>query len=350
MKKIPLLFLALLLVTFTHAQHVKVNEKYANTRQKLDTQKVLQTIAFGSCNHQDKPQVMWKEVVKNKPDLWIWLGDIIYADTEDMQVMAKMYSFVKNNIDYRRLLACAPVIGIWDDHDYGVNDGGKNYPMKDESKRLMFEFLDVPPNAASRKHEAAYQSFTFGKEGQKIKIILLDARYYRDDMVKSPDPNKRYEINENGDILGEVQWAWLEKELANSDAQINLIGNGTQVIPTQQGYEKWANYPKARKRFFEILQKTKPAMPILLTGDRHMAEISKIELEGLDTPVFEVTSSGITHTWSQKKEDPNRYRVGKMVIEKNFALLKIDWSGVTPKVTVEVRGLGNELFLEEQLF
>ena len=350
MKKIYFLFLSLLFFTSACAQHVKVDKKYANTSQKLDTQKVLQTIALGSCNHQDKPQDMWKAIVKNKPELWIWLGDIIYADTKDMQVMSNIYSFVKNNIDYRRLLACAPVIGIWDDHDFGENDGGKTYAMKKESKRLMFDFLDVPQDAASRKHEGAYQSFTFGKKGQQIKIILLDARYFRDGLIKSPDPNKRYKINEEGDILGKAQWAWLEKELATSDAQINLIGNGTQVIPTEQGYEKWANFPKARKRFFDILEKTKPTMPILLTGDRHMAEISKIELEGLDGPLFEVTSSGLTHTWSQKREEPNQYRVGKIVIEKNFALLKIDWSGVTPKVTVEVRGLGNELFLREDLF
>ena len=121
------------------------------------------------------------------------------------------------------------------------------------------------------------------------------------------------------------------------------------MLPEDHGFEKWANFPKARKRLFYILQKTKPAMPILLSGDRHIAELSKAEIAGVDQPIYELTASGLTHSWSEKREEPNKFRVGKMVIEKNFGLLKIDWSGAKPRVTVEVRGLGNELFMRQEL-
>ena len=116
MKKIFILFFGCLFFIAACAQDIKVDSKFTNTARKLDTKNTLQTIAFGSCNNQGKSQEMWKHVVKNKPDLWIWLGDIIYADTKNMQVMADKYSSLKNNMDYRRLLACSPVIGIWDDH------------------------------------------------------------------------------------------------------------------------------------------------------------------------------------------------------------------------------------------
>ena len=347
--RIALFLFSFFIVHTSCGQEIKVNPKYANSSQKLDTKKVLQTIAFGSCNDHTKSQEMWKHIVKNKPQLWVWLGDNIYADTKDMHLMAKKYSEQKNHLDYRRLLACCPVVGTWDDHDYGANDAGKEFAMKKESKRLMLDFLDVPKDAAVRKREGAYQSYTIGEEGKKIKVILLDARYFRDELERSLIKGMRYTPNETGDVLGEAQWEWLEKELTNSDAQIHLIGSGIQIIPEEHGYEKWANFPKARQRFLDLIVKTNPSKPILLSGDRHIAEISKINLKGLNQPLYEVTASGLTHSWSTRTAEANQHRVGEMVIEKNFAVMKINWSGSVPDVSVEIRGIGNELFLRQNL-
>jgi alkaline phosphatase D len=350
MKKISLFIFGFLLFITASAQDIKVHEKFANTARELDTTNTLQTIAFGSCNNQSKNQEMWKYVVVNKPDLWIWLGDNIYADTKNPQVMADKYSLLKNNLDYRRLLACAPVIGTWDDHDFGWNDAGKEYGMKKQSKRLLLDFLDVPKNASVRNREGVYQSFVFGESEKKVKVILLDTRYFRDSVERTGGINQRYLENMEGDVLGEKQWVWLEKELKNSDAQINIIASGFQIISKEHRFEKWGNFPKARARLFLLLQRVKPMMPILMSGDRHMAEVSKTTLVGLENPLFEITSSGLTHTWHKKREEPNQYRVGDLVIEKNFGMLKIDWSDKTPKVNVEVRGLRNQLFLREKLF
>ena len=96
------------------------------------------TIAFGSCSHQWDPQPIWREIVKNEPDVWIWLGDIIYADTENMAKMKKDYEEQKSNIDYNYLRSSSKVFGIWDDHDYGANNSGKEYALKDSSKPLLF--------------------------------------------------------------------------------------------------------------------------------------------------------------------------------------------------------------------
>lgn len=349
MKKISFFLFGFLFFITACAQDIKVDPKFANTARKLDTQKTLQTIAFGSCNNQSKNQEMWKHVVVNKPDLWIWLGDNIYADTQNPRVMASKYSLLKNNLDYRRLLACAPVIGTWDDHDFGWNDAGKEFGMKKESKRLLLDFLDVPKNAAVRNREGVYQSYVFGEVGKKVKIILLDTRYFRDNVERTGGKKKEFIQNRQGDILGEKQWAWLEKELKNSDAQINIIASGFQIIAKEHRFEKWNNFPKARTRLFQLLQKVKPAMPILMSGDRHIAELSRTTLVGLDQPLFEITSSGLTHTWKEKRKEENQYRVGELVIEKNFGVLKIDWSGQQPKVNVEVRGLRNQLFLKKEL-
>jgi len=315
----------------------------------LPTDQLLENIAFGSCNKQDESQEMWQYILRHNPQLWMWLGDNIYGDTEDMHVMAAKYALQNSHPEYQQLLAQCPIIGIWDDHDYGENDGDKTYPKKKESKALMLDFLGVPAKAAVRSREGAYQSFTIGPKGKKVKIILLDARYFRDELKANILGNPRYFENPQGDVLGEAQWQWLEKELTDSDAQLHFIASGIQFIPEEQIFEKWANFPEARKRFFRLLVKTKPAGTILLSGDRHIAELSRIDMYGLDGPLYELTSSGLTHTWSNGDSEVNRFREGDMVIKKNFGTIQIDWSGAKPAVTLEVRGLGDALYLQKRI-
>ena len=310
----------------------------------------LQTIAFGSCNRQDLPQEVWQDVLNTQPKLWIWLGDNIYGDTEDMNAMLSKYNLQKSNELYQKLRATTPIIGIWDDHDYGVNDGDKNYPKKAESKVLMLDFLDVPADAPVRAREGAYQSYTFGPAEQQVKVILLDARYFRDALQKGEgDQSRRYLPNLDGDMLGEAQWQWLEAELTNSPAQIHLIGSGVQIIPEEHPYEKWANFPTARQRLFDLLVKTKPAGTILLSGDRHIAEISKLEVPGLPYPLYDITSSGMTHAYTGATGEANRHRIGNLVNDKNFGVLHIDWSTPAPTVSVTIRGWNDRVFITQDI-
>ena len=87
-------------------------------------------IAFGACAHENKPQPIWDAIVNTKPDLFIFAGDNIYADTEDMEVMKAKYAKLAAKPGYKSLLETCPVLATWDDHDFGVNDGGKHYSMK----------------------------------------------------------------------------------------------------------------------------------------------------------------------------------------------------------------------------
>lgn len=318
--------------------------------QQLPLDRVLSTISLGSCDDQTKDQNIWAAIQQSNPNLWIWLGDNIYSDTEDMQLMEANWRLQKNGAAYQAFRKKTPVIGVWDDHDYGVNDGDKNYPQKTASQQLLLDFLDVPKDATVRKQAGVYQAFTFGPAGKQVKIILLDGRYFRDPLQANPLQNPRYTVNPTGDMLGEAQWKWLEKELKNSTAQFNFIGCGIQMIPEEQGFEKWANFPQARKRLFELIAATKPARAILLSGDRHVAELSKMELPGLGYPLYELTTSGLTHAYEAAGSEPNRYRVGKIVNKRNFGVLQIDWSGAQPQLGVEVRGLENVLLMKEKLF
>jgi alkaline phosphatase D len=312
---------------------------------KIDTTQNITTIAFGSCNKHLKPQTMWDAVATNKPDLWIWLGDIIYADTTDMKALALMYKQLKTNPEYKKLTANTPVIGVYDDHDFGANDAGKGYPMKKSSKKILMDFLNIPANAPVRKREGAYQAYTFGKGEQKVKVIVMDTRYFRDTLLPDETKVKRYIPNMEGDVLGENQWNWLEKELKNNTANFTLLCSSVQVISDEHPHEKWGNFPNARKRLLTLIVKTKPKNLMILSGDRHMAEISKMDLQGLPYPLYDFTSSGMTHIRSGSTE-ANKFRVGDMIVKKNFGVLKLSWEGARPSVSMQVRTHGNELLQE----
>ncbi len=300
------------------------------------------TIAFGSCSHQFDSLQMWDNVIAHDPVAWIWLGDNIYGDTYDMDEMKAKYDMQKQRASYQRLLRKTKVFGIWDDHDYGINDGGSSYTMKDESKELLLDFLDIPENADVRRHSGAYQSYLIENQGLTIKLILLDTRYFRDSLNKNPQPPPVYLPRNDGTILGEAQWQWLEKELTNSTADIHVIGSSIQLISEEHGYEKWANFPNERKRFFDLIVKTKPKRLIILSGDRHIAEFSKIEPAGLGYPVYEFTSSGLTHTWSGERPEANKFRIGKLMVSKNFGIITINHNNNSININLTAYDDNNE--------
>ena len=306
-------------------------------------------IAFGSCSRQQSELQMWDEVVRTSPHAWIWLGDNIYGDTHDMDSLRAMYRRQKARPSYARMLrSVAKVYGTWDDHDYGVNDGGRFFSKRRESQQLLLDFLDVPPQADVRRRDGVYQSYMLGKGGFQVKILLLDTRFFRDTLPKGTVKGRRYEINPEGDVLGEAQWAWLERELTDSKASIHLIASSIQFLAEEQGFEKWANFPAARNRMLDLLARTRPAGAIFLSGDRHIAEISRSEVKGLPYPLYDFTSSGLTHTWSAISDEPNRHRVGELVVERNFGVIELSPKGRRVRVGFTVYGPGLRKLLEHR--
>ena len=274
------------------------------------------TIAFGSCNHQDDPQPIWVNITKNNPDLWIWTGDIIYSDTEDMSKMKADYNMQSQQPEYKSFASSTDIIGIWDDHDYGVNNGGQEYPKKDSAKTLLFDFLNVPEGHPSQSREGAYQSYTYNENDLKVKVLLLDARYFRG------TPNTL-----RSTILGGSQWQWLVSQLSANDADVHLIVSGVQVLPTEHKFEKWANFKTDRERLLNIIDQLEVNHPILISGDRHIAEMTLQSLPQSGDPILEITSSGLTHYYKDFSSETNSYRYGEVVADFNFGVLRIEKDG-----------------------
>ncbi len=298
-------------------------------------------IAFGSCNNQILENKLWTSIAKNNPNVWIWGGDIIYSDTEDMTYLAKNYERQKQDSTYVNFIKNVDVLATWDDHDYGLNDGGIEYPHKKESQQLFLDFLDVPKNDARRKQEGIYYSKEYRVNNEAVKIILLDTRYFRTALTVDTISKKRYQpnLNNTGSMLGSAQWKWLENELQNSTASYHIIMSSIQFLSAEHGFESWGNMPNEVEKLKTLLKSTQAKNTIILSGDRHISEISKKHIEGLNYPLIDFTSSGMTHSYTNFTSEPNKYRVVDVVSEKSFGILKIDF--VKQEVLMEIRGEDN---------
>lgn len=320
--------------------------------QLFGEDKPLQTIAFASCARQDRPQPILDVICDQKPDLFLYMGDNIYGDTRDMSVLKAKYDMLAAKPEFQRLWKTCPVLATWDDHDMGENDAGGDYPKKDESQKLFLDFFKIPSDSPRRTQKGVYSSESFGPEGKRVQIILLDTRYFRS-KLKSIKIPPSYVISKNAKkssttayipnndpgvtMLGDEQWAWFEQQL-RQPADIRIVVSSIQLIHDEGGFEKWGNFPKERERFFELIKSTNAKGVIIVSGDRHLADFSKISYPGISYPIYDITSSGITHANGGNANEKNKYRVSDSSLyrDKNFGLIKIDWNKTDPEVHVVV--------------
>jgi len=304
-------------------------------------------ITFGSCNKEDEAQDYWPNIAALNPDLWIWMGDNIYGDSDNPDLIALAYQLQKSNKYYKDFITGHQILGTWDDHDYGMNDGNKSYASKEESKKLLIDFLNYPEIAATEEREGIYHSKLLA-EG-KIKVILLDTRSFQDVLKKNPDRTTRYLPSRDGDILGAGQWAWLETELENSKAALNIIVSSIQFLAEEQVYEKWANFPSSKRRFIELLEKNRNKKCLILSGDRHIAEVSRQNYPKLTYPLYDITSSGLTHSYETAVES-NSHRIDSLVRIKNFGSLMLYLNSSLDSCIVRLHDIEGNTLIKRNLY
>lgn len=300
-------------------------------------------IAFGSCGWQDEQQPILALAAEQKPDAFIFLGDNIYGDTDNMDTLQAKYDKWGAMKEYKKLDSATKIFATWDDHDFGRNDAGKWYPYKQQSKEIFLTFFKEPAESDRRKHEGIYHTEYISSGDKTIQVILLDVRTFRNDLLlydtlaKLPRESYFYKpdyiphVSTDSTLLGSEQWQWLEAELTKP-ADLRLICSGSQFSIEYNGYEAWANFPHEQKRMLELIKKTKANDVIFLTGDVHYAEISKLEESGL-YPIYDITASGITSTWDFATLNKNR--IEGPVMDNHFGLLTIEWD-TDPVIRMEI--------------
>lgn len=310
-------------------------------RTQTESESTVFKIAFGSCGEQYKPQPVLERVVEQKPDLFIYLGDNIYSDTESLDTLKKNYQILANRPEFQKLKAEVPIIATWDDHDYGWNDSGRHYRLRKESKEVFLNFFGVADETV-KEHDGIYYTIVKEVAGKKIQFIMLDMRTFRDKLLKYSGNRQGqagydYEMDyspyttSDSTMLGEAQWKWLEAKL-REPADLRIIGSSTQFGITHNGYEAWANFPHEQKRFTDLIKSTRANGVLFISGDVHYAEVSRLTAEGL-YPIYDVTASGITSTWDFAT--PNDNRIDGPIMENHFGLLTLNFND-DPEINMQI--------------
>ncbi|MEM6749311.1 MAG: alkaline phosphatase D family protein [Planctomycetota bacterium] len=313
-------------------------------------EQVIQVIAFGSCANQTNPQPIWDDIADAGPDLFLFIGDNMYADLDrrfreiTLQDVHDAWAGLGALAPFEAFRKKVPILATWDDHDYGLNDAGAELPFKDGAQDALLAFFHEPQDSPRWEQEGIYGSWAFGPAGKRTQIIVLDTRYHRGELNRNPlgrvsgkGPYVPHEGADAPGFLGEAQWAWLEEAL-QEPADLRVIASSVQVVADEHGWETWGNFPAERQRLFELIETTGAAGVVFVSGDRHLMELS-VDPDLGPYPVVDFTSSGLNWWAPAGKEeetvrDANRFRVGEPFRYDNYGLIKIDWSQPDPEVTL----------------
>ena len=308
-------------------------------------------VLFGSCIKQDRPISIFHTMASQRPDLLLFTGDNIYADTDDMNVMREKYAALAARREFQALRERCPILATWDDHDYGVNDGGADFPKRAESQKNFLDFWQVPENSPRRSQAGIYDAKVLGPKGKRLQIIMLDTRYFRSPLKKGErrvggpyypddDPTKT--------MLGEAQWQWLEQQLKRP-AEIRVIVSSIQFAPSAAGQECWANLPLERQRMLQLITETKANGVIVISGDRHWSELSAIT-EEVPYPIYDWTCSSLNQNHSRGTPTENSFRIDETTYHhENYGVVAIDWKAGDPSIAISVRDIEGRPRIEKQI-
>ena len=307
-------------------------------------------IGFGSCADDDAPNhKVWDALVASDPDALLMLGDNVYADSAEFkanpnaETMRAEYAKLAATPGFEQLRSSRPVYATWDDHDFGLNDGGADFAFKSQAAEIFKEFWGYPKDDPALTRAGVYAERRINLGNVDIQVLLLDTRTFRGTLEPAPRNLscllKNYVPNTTDTFLGEAQWSWLAERLT-APADLRLLVSGQQVIANEHCFEKWGNFPHERLRLFRTLRNSGAKNVLLLSGDRHLGEISKLaadEPDGVGYDLFEVTSSPLSARSGFGWGETNRFRVSEDNLrESQFGLLDITTTNISDVKMIQV--------------
>ncbi|GIR09104.1 MAG: hypothetical protein CM15mP19_09000 [Gammaproteobacteria bacterium] len=270
-------------------------------------------IALGSCLHQDHPAPIWDAVKDNNIDSFFFLGDNIYGDVPSGLPWKLKRSYDKQKKVLPSWLMSKQIHVIWDDHDYGKNDGGGSYRFKEYAQDLYIDFWDIPDDDPRANREGIYYQQLQNINGLRVLFVGLDTRYFRSNIEEKDDvylPNLEPEAT----FLGDEQWEWL-KDTLKQEHDLLIMASSIQVLATEHRFEKWSNIPSERNKLLTLLESLDSRV-IVVSGDRHRAGLYQYN------DITEITASSLNRpTYS---EETDSLLLGKTYTENNFGLISIE--------------------------
>ena len=241
-------------------------------------------IGFGSCIDQNYSQPIWASIKDKNVDTFMFLGDNVYGDHPSGKLDKLKESYSSQSHKLPKWLKNKKVVSIWDDHDYGINDGGGDFKNKRESQKIFLDFWDIPDSDIRHSRDGLYFNELINIDGFKINLVVLDTRFFRSKLSSNKSP---YTPTNNLDttILGDVQWSWFE-EVLKQESDLILVLSSIQVLATEHVFEKWDLFPHERSRIIKLLDSTQ-TKSLIISGDRHKGGLYKKE------SLVELTSSSL---------------------------------------------------------
>jgi alkaline phosphatase D len=286
---------------------------------------------------------IWRLIQSYEPDHLVVLGDVMYTDYEALgrvtpdtaMKIVREYDLLSRDQHWKNLLRSVKDFSItYDDHDYGGDNGDRTFPFKEVGQAAFRNFTAAAfEGFRTNATDAVYSSTTVhtklgrdeGATDFIYKVVLLDGR-----------SNKDPRGTANGDFLGEEQWQWLAEELLDPTADAILLGSGIQVLGEDQIVEEtWSAFPQARRRLLTLITvASQLTNVVLLSGDVHRAEVSRVSCAlqgkspegsqaGETVPLWELTSSGLTHTIMHRTNDSAETSREEYIAKDNSSSLEI---------------------------
>ena len=268
---------------------------------------------LGSCIHQDEPQPIWSSVKKDNLDGFIFLGDNVYGDSASLKLNKMARAYTKQKENFPTWLMEKDILAIWDDHDYGKNDGGGEYKLKEEAQKLFLEFWDIPLDDIRRSREGIYFDVMKELEDMKVHIIGLDTRYFRSEL-KGLKSNYIDNIDEDASVLGQAQWKWLADSL-KKDSDLVVLLTSIQLLATEHRFEKWSNFSLERQRFIDLIESSGKQV-VVISGDRHRGGIYQYN------DIYELTASSMNRP--VKGIETDALLIGETHYEENYGIISIN--------------------------
>ncbi|MEO0449554.1 MAG: alkaline phosphatase D family protein [Pseudomonadota bacterium] len=300
---------------------------------------VLTKVILGSCLDEERgPSAAMMSIADENADLFLMVGDNVYGDRDgraytnndpDLGELKESFADLAQREDFQRVRESTPMMVAWDDHDYGANDAGNEFPFRAFAERIHEVFWGLDDEDVGQ-WPGTYYARSFGPAGQRTQVIMLDTRFFRTALTPTDEwgakGKERYLPASAGsmqDMLGAAQWTWLENQL-QQPADVRLIASSIQIMPTAHGWEAWSTMPDERQRLFDLIKKTQATGVVFLSGDRHTAFVYGEE-DVLPYSANELTSSSLNVSFSDESNEVDARQIGAGFAPENYGAVEIDW-------------------------
>lgn len=318
--------------------------------QTLDLKKPKVKFILASCmddSLQERQKIMWRDIISQKPEILFLIGDNVYVDKDlgytknlpNDEFYWNRYVKTRNSLDIFKAPHLIPIFATWDDHDYGKNNGDYTFKFKTEATKV-FEAFFPRASIPGVYNKGPGVSASFNAFNQKF--IFLDNRTFRtpkkgEDKVKTQ--------------WGQKQEKWVNTILNKNSTPTWLI-QGDQFFGKYHPFESYeGERPNSFKRMLSKVKKSKSPV-VFASGDRHCAEVMKIEASELGYTTYELTSSGLhaKHYPGQWKGDTaNPRQIAGEDTQDNYMLIQAEATNSNLNFQVTAFGPNKKILFQKDL-